>query len=40
MKISSLKTGKIVALVNKKSKGMRNAESIAEKAVEALIKSL
>jgi len=27
-------------LVNKKSKGMRNADSIAEKAVEALMKSL
>tara|TARA_B110000483_G_scaffold33170_1_gene40353 strand:- start:192 stop:671 length:480 start_codon:yes stop_codon:yes gene_type:complete len=40
MKISSLETGKIVALVNKKSKGMRNADSIAEKAVEALMKSL
>ena len=40
MKISSLETGKVVALVNKKSKGMRNPDSIAEKAVKALMKSL
>tara|TARA_B100001057_G_C22380278_1_gene768126 strand:- start:148 stop:609 length:462 start_codon:yes stop_codon:yes gene_type:complete len=40
MKISDLKTGKILALVNKKSKGMRNPDSVAEKAIEALMKSL
>ena len=40
MKISDLETGKILALVNKKSKGLRNPDSIAEKAVEELMKSL
>ena len=40
MKISDLETGKILALVNKKSKGLRNPDSIDEKAVEELMKSL
>ncbi len=40
MKISDLETGKILALVNKKSKGVRNPDSVAEKAIEELVKSL
>ena len=40
MKISDLETGKILALVNKKSKGVRNPDSVAEKTIEELVKSL
>ena len=40
MKISDLETGKILALVNKKSKGVRNPDSVAKKAIEELVKSL
>ena len=40
IKISDLSTGKIVALINKKSKGIRNPDSIAQAAVEELMKNI
>ena len=40
IKISDLSSGKVVAIINKKSKGLRNPDSIAEGSVEALMKNL
>ena len=40
IKISDLSSGKIKALINKKSRGFRNPDLIAEKAVETLMKAI